>query len=142
MRGARLLDGPVDVQPFEDLLPAHQAGVQARVTALTKRMRWFHIGCMRDRNSPVTTANPVILGLGEFCRLRELWARHPQVGRESTPLARRVPPDNPQALPLLSCRRRHVPSTRERIRERRHEMAAKKPANGGKGWTRGEVAQL
>ena len=40
MRGARLLDGPVDVQPFEDLLPAHHAGVQARVAALTKRIAY------------------------------------------------------------------------------------------------------
>jgi len=40
VRGARLLDGPVDVQPFEDLLPAHHAGVQARVAALTKRIAY------------------------------------------------------------------------------------------------------
>jgi hypothetical protein len=36
VRGARLLDGLVDVQPFEDLLRAHHAGVQARIAALTK----------------------------------------------------------------------------------------------------------
>ncbi len=43
MRGARLLDGPVYVQPLEDLLLAHHAGVQARVAALTKRIALVHI---------------------------------------------------------------------------------------------------
>jgi hypothetical protein len=74
VRGSRLLDGPVDVQPFEDLLPAHQAGIQARVTALTKRIALVHIGCMRDRKSPGTTGTLSSLVSGSSAVARALGA--------------------------------------------------------------------
>jgi hypothetical protein len=74
VRGSRLLDGPVDVQPFEDLLPAHQAGTQARVTALTKRIALVHIGCMRDRKSPGTTGTLSSLVSGSSAVARALGA--------------------------------------------------------------------
>jgi hypothetical protein len=74
VRGSRLLDGPVDVQPFEDLLPAHQAGIQARVTALTKRIALVHIGCMRDRKSPGITGTLSSLVSGSSAVARALGA--------------------------------------------------------------------
>ena len=74
MRGSRLLDGPIDVQPFEDLLPAHHAGIQARVTALTKRIALVHIGCMRDRKSPGTTGTLSSLVSGSSAVARALGA--------------------------------------------------------------------
>ena len=85
MRGARLLDDPVDVQPFEDLLPAHHAGSQARVAALTKRWRWSISAAGGIETLRAQQRTAVILGLGGVLQLRELWARQPSGSEGNRP---------------------------------------------------------